>query len=542
MSARLCGPASLWLRHAAVTVSVAALAIVLRTAPGSGSAQFHTLTEAIATVIAAVVGTLAILRYRSRHDGLHLMLGTGFLGTALLDGYHTIVTSDAFDQFFPSAAEALIPWSWWASRLFLAVSMVLACWVWRREATAATWISERLVYTLGGLLTVLFFLVFALLPLPPAYFRTLPFGRPEEFIPGALFGAAYVGFVRRRDRFRDPMELSLTDSLLIATLAQLLVMARSFALFDAMFDLAHLLKIAGYGAVLVGMLASIHRLFLQHEQAARQLATKNAELSRANRLLARRAEELKEANALLQRRNEELDQFAYIVSHDLKAPLRAIISLATWLNEDYAQTLDADGREKLQLMVDRAQRLSRMIDAILRYSRAGRTRGTPERIDTADLVAEVIASLAPAETIDVRIEGALPVVTYDRTQLRQVFQNLIDNAVKHLHRPHGSVLVSCRDAGDHWRFEVRDTGPGIAPEHRERIFRLFETLRARDEFESTGVGLAIVKRIVERNGGKVFVESAPGRGSCFAFVVPKDDGAAEMSHTTVETVRAGAPT
>ena len=208
------------------------------------------------------------------------------------------------------------------------------------------------------------------------------------------------------------------------------------------------------------------------------------------------------------------------------------------MQEDYADRLDDEGKQQLKLMVERAGRMSRMIDAILAYSRAGRTRGNPESVDTRELLAEIIDSLEIPEGVHIRIEEPLPTVVYDRTQLRQVFQNLIDNAIKHMNREDGQVTIACRDQGDCWRFEVRDNGPGIAAEHFERIFEMFQTLRPRDEFESTGIGLAIVKRIVERNGGTVSVESEVGRGSCFAFTVPKPEAA---SQDEAEPAEAAAP-
>jgi signal transduction histidine kinase len=172
-------------------------------------------------------------------------------------------------------------------------------------------------------------------------------------------------------------------------------------------------------------------------------------------------------------------------------------------------------------MLERTERLSRLIDGILEYSRAGRDAGTLDLVDTAVLIDDVIASIDPPETVEVRREGEFPTVSYNETKLQQVFQNLIFNAVQHLDRPHGEVVVACRDLGPAFEFSVRDTGVGIPERHFERIFELFQTLRPKDETGSTGAGLAITKRIVEANGGEIRVSSSEGQGTRFTFTVPK---------------------
>lgn len=223
----------------------------------------------------------------------------------------------------------------------------------------------------------------------------------------------------------------------------------------------------------------------------------------------------------LRRANTELSDFAYIVSHDLKAPLRAISSLAGWLAEDYGDKLDQSGREQLQLLLKRTKRMHNLIEGILTYSRLGRLKPTLVRIDSGEAARQVIEALSPPPGIAIRLEGRFPVIVYDRTHIEQLFQNLIGNAVKYLGRPQGEVVVSCADRGEHWEFSVRDNGPGIAPEHFERIFKIFQTLKPRDEVESTGIGLTIVKKIVEQYGGRVWVESQLGQGSTFFFTIPK---------------------
>ena len=223
----------------------------------------------------------------------------------------------------------------------------------------------------------------------------------------------------------------------------------------------------------------------------------------------------------LNRSNEELKEFAYIVSHDLKAPLRAIGSLAEWISRDYADKLDEEGRENLSLLLGRTKRMNALIEGILRYSRLGRLKPERDNLDANRIAGLVIGALAPPENIKVRVEGTLPTVMYDRTHLEQLFQNLISNAIKHMGKPTGEVVISCRDTDPMWEFCVRDTGQGIEEKHFERIFKIFQSLRPRDELESTGIGLTLVKKIVETNGGTVWLKSAVGEGSEFYFTIPK---------------------
>lgn len=223
----------------------------------------------------------------------------------------------------------------------------------------------------------------------------------------------------------------------------------------------------------------------------------------------------------LNRSNEELKEFAYIVSHDLKAPLRAIGSLAEWISIDYADKLDEEGRENLALLLGRTKRMNALIEGILRYSRLSRMKPERDNLDANRIAGLVISALAPPDNITVRVEGTLPAVTYDRTHLEQLFQNLISNAIKHMGKPTGEVVISCRDADSAWEFCVRDTGQGIEEKHFERIFKIFQSLKPRDELESTGIGLTLVKKIVETNSGAVWIKSAVGEGSEFHFTIPK---------------------
>lgn len=237
--------------------------------------------------------------------------------------------------------------------------------------------------------------------------------------------------------------------------------------------------------------------------------------------------------------NAELKDFAFVVSHDLKAPLRAITSLATWIKKDYANVLDEEGCENLDLLVARTKRMSNLIGGILHYSRLGQKKPEPEWLDSKEIAHYVTDAIVPPGNISVRIEGTFPRIQYDLTHLEQLFQNLIYNAIIHLGKPEGEVVVSCRDSNDFFEFCVRDNGVGIEERHFERIFKMCQSLKPRDEVETSGIGLFLVKKIVETYNGRVWVESVVGEGSAFYFTIPKPaepEPNRELKTENVETV------
>lgn len=218
--------------------------------------------------------------------------------------------------------------------------------------------------------------------------------------------------------------------------------------------------------------------------------------------------------------NQELSDFAYIVSHDLRAPLRAISSLSNWIATDYKDILGETGKNQIHLLIGRVQRMNALIDGILQYSRVGHVKEEKIEVNLNSLVKNVIDLLSPSENIEIIIEDNLPTVFFEITRIEQIFQNLLNNAIKYMDKPHGNIHIGCNKEGNYWKFSVADNGPGIEEKYFEKIFQIFQTLKPRDEVESTGIGLSIVKKIVEMYGGKVWVESKIGYGSTFFFTLP----------------------
>jgi PAS domain S-box-containing protein len=223
----------------------------------------------------------------------------------------------------------------------------------------------------------------------------------------------------------------------------------------------------------------------------------------------------------LARSNQELDQFAYVASHDLKAPLRGIAHLSQWIEEDLGEKLTGENVEQMGLLRGRVHRMEALIDGILQYSRAGRVKARPEPIDTGLLVRETIELIAPPKSTGITIAPDMPTLKAEKIPLQQVFMNLLGNAIKHAGADDPRVEISWEDAGPFYEFTVRDHGQGIAPLYHERIFGIFQTLEARDKVEGTGIGLSVVQKIVEAKGGRVWVESDIGKGAKFRFLWPK---------------------
>ncbi len=243
--------------------------------------------------------------------------------------------------------------------------------------------------------------------------------------------------------------------------------------------------------------------------------------------------ELREKNQQLERSNRDLEDFAYIASHDLRTPLNGISSAASCLEEDLHYSLTGESRKLLGLMRNRISRMETLLDDLLTYSRVGRTDTAVSETRLADIVDRIIEALHPPAHIQVRVEGDMPVIVTASAQLEHVLRNLINNAVTHHDKQKGEVVLSTKRVGDFLEFIIRDDGPGILPQFHDKIFRLFRTLKRRGEVESTGMGLAIVKKLIERQNCLITVHSeGDGTGTQFRFRWPMFQSTVEAKETT----------
>jgi len=272
----------------------------------------------------------------------------------------------------------------------------------------------------------------------------------------------------------------------------------------------------------IGALAFGHarpRMFTEETERLIESVATTAAIAMDN---ARLFQEARDLITALENSNRELDQFAYVASHDLKAPLRGIANLSQWIEDDLGDRLDEQSRQHLNLLRGRVVRLENLIGGILAYSRAGRGASEQASVDVDALVAEVWELLAPPATARLEVATALPLLRTHRVHLQQVLLNLIGNAIKYNAERALRITVAAQRNGRRWEFSIADDGIGIAPEFAEKIWGLFQTLERRDKVESTGIGLSVVRKIVESHGGKSWVESELGRGATFWFTWPAE--------------------
>ena len=294
--------------------------------------------------------------------------------------------------------------------------------------------------------------------------------------------------------------------------------------------LANLPRVVAYLAVpvrgrrgdVIGEIALGHSRADAFDSRDEQLVTGLASLTATAVDSARLFREAHELIAALEKTNRDLDQFAYVTSHDLRAPLRGIANLSRWIEEDLGDRLTDSAREHLRLLGTRVRRLEDLISGVLEYSRAGADTEEPTEVDCGALVREIVELIAPPANVRFTISPDLPRLCTRRVPLQQVFMNLVGNAITHNGRPDPEIEIGCAPDADGWEFYVRDNGPGIPVRYQAQIWGLFRTLAARDSTQSTGIGLAIVRKIVEAQGGRAWVQSEEGRGATFRFTWPRE--------------------
>lgn len=260
-----------------------------------------------------------------------------------------------------------------------------------------------------------------------------------------------------------------------------------------------------------------------------QLKISIDELKTQRVLLSRLMKEAEASKAIAEQRsielarsNNDLDDFAYVASHDLKAPLRGIDQLATWVVEDIEEGNLEEIPNHLKMMRSRIRRLETLLNDLLTYSRVNHQQNNISEIDTSVLIHDLFMLVSPLNGFTLTVNGDLPSFSTFSVPFEQVIRNLLNNAIKHHHKAQGNIEVSCVEKEKFYQFTVKDDGPGISSSYHEDIFKMFKTLRPRDETEGSGMGLALIKKIVEHYSGQVKIESSEGKGSTFYFTWPKN--------------------
>lgn len=281
-------------------------------------------------------------------------------------------------------------------------------------------------------------------------------------------------------------------------------------------QLRDITDLALFSAAIISLLSFLAALYL-FKLLERELNNKQKSLRSRAKELVDLNHTLATTNNTLAERNHDLAQFSHIVSHDLKAPLRGIKNISEWLEEDLAEKLTEDTKNYLHLQRERIMRMENLIDGLLQYARVGKQNVVTEIVDVSKLIQAVIDSINPPPNFAIAIEGQMPIINTQSLFLEQVFSNLISNGIKHHPRLDGKITISFKEQASFYEFAVADDGAGIAPIAQKKIFDIFHTLKRGDSKLNTGVGLAIVKKIVEERGGKITVESEVGKGAVFRF-------------------------
>ncbi len=258
-------------------------------------------------------------------------------------------------------------------------------------------------------------------------------------------------------------------------------------------------------------------LMVANEQLTREVTERN----RIEKALEDLNKDLESTIQKLSLANQQLQDFIHMAAHDLKSPLRAIGTLVSWLSTDCTDKFDESGKEKVKLIVGRAERMSKLIDGILQYSEITRIKEKEETVNLNAVLSEVIRDVHAPENIEIIIENKMPSIVCERTHIMQVFLNTLDNSVKYMDKPKGQIKIGCTEENGFWMFSVADNGRGIEEKYFERLFRMCQTFSPHDKTETTGIALAMAKKIIEMYGGKIWVESKAGSGSTFFFTMPK---------------------
>lgn len=461
----------------------------------------HGMWEVTAAFFALFVGVVALIRHYAREDTFYLFLGAGFLGTAALDFFHLLVATDLVADNLPSATAELSLWSWTSSRVFLAVALCLALasrWipalVERRDALAR---GIAMVTTVVVLLTVV---IVSFIPLPAGYFPGDSIHRPGEFVAGTLLAIALTASLFQRRWLHDRFAVWLVAALLIGAFIQLAVIPYSGELYDALFDLAHLLKVMSYVTVLIGLLLATYDSFVAVEHA---LDTQR-ELDRAK------------------------SEFMSTVSHELRTPLTSIHASLGMMVDGMVGEMNDDQSELVRIAHQNSNRLVALINDLLDVERlaAGRVDLYRSRMDLGELLATAVAANAAlgnarGVTIELARGSATTTVNVDEGRMMQVMANLLSNAIKF--SPDNGVVEVRQSRGDGVvRVEVEDHGAGIPPEFQSRVFTRFAQADSsnRRERGGTGLGLAVTKGLIEAHGGRIGFSSEPGTGTTFWFELP----------------------
>jgi len=480
----------------------------------------HTILEWSAFCVAILTVFLAASHYFISKNLTTLVIGAALFLAGCMDAFHTL----AADRLIHAVADNrdLIPFTWAICRVFNALILIggVTLLLSHRAKASETTNLKLLAVAFIVSVTVAYGIIHysaASSSLPQTQFPDNVITRPYDVIPLLLY--LFAGLFLFPYFYRQHPSV-FAHALVIAMIPEVLVELHmafgSTALFDAHFNMAHFLKIFAYAVPFFGLLMDYIHTYEHKEEEAKARALTEQHLQKYTREL--------------ERSNKELNDFAYVASHDLKAPLRGIMQLASWIEEDIKDHLEDQTREYLQLLHNRTHRLEQLLNDLLAYSRVGRKHGDLKTIEVGEFSKELFRLLNPPPGFTLVCDNEVPSLCTLSVPLEQILRNLINNAIKHHDRTEGSIRISAQATVDGFEFAVTDDGPGIAVDQQQRIFGIFQTLKPRDEVEGSGMGLAIVKKLLDNYHCHIHVESDGQRGTTMRFNWPADATLRSLIH------------
>lgn len=493
-----------------------------------GNARWQLLYELFSAFIALEVAAFALSRFGLEGRRLPLFIGLAYLGAAVSDLVAGLVSQGIYVTPLVSQTVA-VTGVWTAGRLamtvFLCLGLAAQRWC---PFTRATRLELGPAAVIGACAALVLVQLSQMVVLPG--FMAGTFGglvhKPGQIVVGLLFVAVLPGYWMLYWKLGGSMIGSVLVSVVLGIFAQA-YMAGSATLYDQWFNLASVLKVASYFPPLIGLFVESVTLFRAQKKLTTRLEVAQAELSEYSKGLEKK---VVERTRDLESRAKELEAFAYTVSHDLKAPLRGIQTYSQLLVEQYAAKLDEVGRRYAESVAKAAVNMKQLIDELLEYSQLERREARLEPVDFRALAESVLAERRPVMEqyhTQVEVDIALPAMVGDRAILRQAIANLLDNAIKFSRdaKP-PRVTMRGREEDGQCVVSISDNGVGFDMQHKEKVFEIFQRLHRVEEFEGTGIGLSIVRRAIEKHGGRVWVQAEPGKGATFSFAIPKRGGGA----------------